>query len=94
MMGKYDQSLEATNRSLKQNPNYAAAWDTKGAALSGLGRYKAALECFNRSIELDVHPENGIGIRWYHKGEALKALGQTSEADEAFAKAKELGYTG
>ena len=88
-MRKYSDSLQAVNRSLELKP-FAENWDTKGAALYGLGKYADAIECYNKAIKFNSE----IGEIWNHKGEALKAINQTTDANLAYAKAKELGYTG
>jgi tetratricopeptide (TPR) repeat protein len=75
-------------KAIELDPKMSAAWDTKGASLAGMGRYKEALKVVNKAIELDA----SISDAWYHKGNSLKALNRTSEADAAFAKAKEMGY--
>jgi len=37
------------------DPDYSAAWKLYGKALAGLGRHKAALDAFDRGIEVAEH---------------------------------------
>ncbi len=88
--GRYKESLEAANESIKLNPDYARAWNIKSYAILGLGKYNESLTAANRSIELDP----SVFRPWVNKANALSALGKYNESNAALAKAKELGYNG
>jgi hypothetical protein len=64
------------------------AWNDKGNALSKQGKYDAAIQAYDKAIQLI--PDNSMV--WASKGDALKALGRTNESDVAYATAKELGF--
>ena len=64
----------------------ASDWFNKGLALSSQGKYKEAIQAYEKAIELD--PQNARA--WSNKGFALMKLGLTSESKEALDKAKEL----
>ncbi|NYT10469.1 MAG: tetratricopeptide repeat protein, partial [Methanosarcinales archaeon] len=68
----------------------AMYWDTKGAALAGLGRHDEAIQCYDKAIELDRNK----GAAWWHKGESLKALDRSAEAESFFDTGRKLGFTG
>lgn len=51
--GDFDKALSFFEQALlidQQNPDL---WNFKGVALRSLGRYDEALECFNRSLEIE-----------------------------------------
>jgi tetratricopeptide (TPR) repeat protein len=88
LQGKYDESIQASDKAIELNPNLAEAWDNKGETLRRLGKYDEAIVALDKAIKLD--PD--LADSWNNKGKALKALGRSTEADAAFAKAKELEH--
>jgi len=70
------------------SPTDAAGWARKGMELPLLARYKEAVACFDRGLE--IHPRDSD--LWHNKGAALAALGRTREADECARRARELGH--
>ena len=50
---KFEESLGFFEQALLLNQNDPELWNYKGVALRSMGRYDEALECFNRSLELD-----------------------------------------
>jgi tetratricopeptide (TPR) repeat protein len=87
--GRYDESMNAYNESIKLDPYFSAAWFEQGNDFYSLKKYDSALEAYEKAIQ--ILPD--YGFYWSYEGDALKELGRTSEADAAYAKAKELGYT-
>jgi tetratricopeptide (TPR) repeat protein len=86
-MGNYEKAVEDANKGITLlNRELAKTLDTEGVALEGMGKYKQALEYFNKSIEL----EPSIAEIWFHKGDALMALGRENDANAAYAEAKNL----
>jgi tetratricopeptide (TPR) repeat protein len=77
---------------LQIDPTNPIAWENKGDALNGTGRYDEAINAYDRAIELS--PELGTlkADSWQSKGDALLASGRQTEAAAAFSTAKELGY--
>ena len=57
-MGKYDESLGAFEQALLLNQENPDLWNYKGVVLRSLGRYEEAMECFNRSLEIDPRDRN------------------------------------
>ena len=50
---KFEESLGFFEQALLLNQNDPELWNYKGIALRSMGRYDEALECFNKSLELD-----------------------------------------
>jgi len=51
--GKFEEALGFFEQALLLNQNDPELWNHKGIALRSIGRYDEALECFNRSLEID-----------------------------------------
>ena len=65
------------------NSNDAWGWRNKGGALYSLGKYDEAIECYDKSIEID--PDNPVV--WNNKGLALNLLGKHNEAIASYDNA-------
>ncbi len=50
---KFEAALGFFDQALLLNQNDPELWNYKGVALRSIGRYDEALECFNKSLELD-----------------------------------------
>jgi tetratricopeptide (TPR) repeat protein len=68
--------------------NALAAWEwcNKGLSLHSLGRYEAAIRCFDKALELDPR----CAAAWDNKGNCLSSLGRYEEAIRCYDKALEL----
>jgi Flp pilus assembly protein TadD len=51
--GKFEEALGFFDQALLLNQNDPELWNHKGVALRSMGRYNEAMECFNKSLELD-----------------------------------------
>ena len=51
--GKFEQALSFFDQVLVENQVNADLWNYKGIALRSLGRYNEAIECFNKSLEIE-----------------------------------------
>jgi tetratricopeptide (TPR) repeat protein len=56
--GIFEESLSYFDQALIIQPNNPDLWNKKGVALRGLGRYNEALDCFNKSLQLDPRDLN------------------------------------
>jgi tetratricopeptide (TPR) repeat protein len=63
------------------------SWYSKGLALDSLGRYKLAIECFDKAIEIDANNSK----TWNSKGSVFGSIAQYELAIECFDKAIEIG---
>ena len=50
---KFEEALAFFDQALLLNLNDSELWNYKGVVLRSIGRYDEALECFNKSLELD-----------------------------------------
>lgn len=50
---KFEGALGFFDQALLLNQNDPELWNYKGVVLRSIGRYDEALECFNKSLELD-----------------------------------------
>jgi len=57
--GQYDDALNLFQKAILLNQNDPDLWNLKGIALRSLGRYNEAIECFNKSLEIDPRDKNG-----------------------------------
>jgi Flp pilus assembly protein TadD len=51
--GDFEKALSHFEQAAIMQPNNPDLLNKKGVALRGLGRYDEALECFNKSLQLD-----------------------------------------
>ena len=56
--GQYDDALNLFQKAILLNRNDTDLWNLKGIALRSLGRYNEAIECFNKSLEIDPRDKN------------------------------------
>jgi len=56
--GQYDYALNLFQKAILLNQNDPDLWNLKGIALRSLGRYNEAVECFNKSLEIDPRDKN------------------------------------
>jgi len=56
--GHYNEALNSFEQALALNQNDPDMWNLKGIALRSLGRYDEAVECFNKSLEIDPRDKN------------------------------------
>jgi len=56
--GQYDDALNLFQKAILLNKNDPDLWNLKGIALRSLGRYNEAIECFNKSLEIDPRDKN------------------------------------
>ena len=49
----YNDALSFFDQALSQDPTNADLWNYKGIALRSLGRYAEALQCYNKSLEIE-----------------------------------------
>ena len=55
---QYDDALNLFQKAILLNRNDPDLWNLKGIALRSLGLYNEAIECFNKSLEIDPRDKN------------------------------------
>ena len=56
--GQYDDALNSFEQAILLNQKDPDLWNLMGIALRSLGRYNEAIECFNKSLEIDPRDKN------------------------------------
>ncbi|ADN37410.1 TPR repeat-containing protein [Methanolacinia petrolearia DSM 11571] len=84
--GDYEAALEAINKSLAEEANFALGYATKSGILYVMGDFTGALEAADTATE--IQPEQAWG--WISKSNALLALERYDEALEAADTAIEI----
>ena len=51
--GKFEEALGYFEQALLLDQTNPELWNYKGIALRSIGRYDEAIECFNKSLEID-----------------------------------------
>ena len=54
----YNEALHSFEQAILLNQKDPDLWNLKGIALRSLGRYDEAIECFNKSLEVDPRDRN------------------------------------
>ena len=56
--GNYNDALNSFEQAILLNQKDPDLWNLKGIVLRSLGRYDEAIECFNKSLEIDPRDKN------------------------------------
>jgi len=88
---QYPQAIEYYNKAIKEEPLDARAWFNKGSLLINLGKYKEALKCFDKV--LDIAP-NMIGGKVYiEKANTFSKLKKHKKTIEYYEKYLQIDST-
>jgi tetratricopeptide (TPR) repeat protein len=90
---KYDEAIQAYNKAIDINPQYADAWWGKGNALRQIGRYTEAMEAeaaYEKIVDAPGYTRPLTAIDWVNKGIELVADAKFDEAIQAYNKAIEI----
>ena len=82
--------MSSLRKAIRHDPNFALAYNNKGATLNGLKRYEEALTACEQALRLDPNYAEAYDT----KGHALNGLNRKREAQRAYVKARQLGYSG
>ena len=85
-LGRHQEELDAYNKVIEINPQYAEAWYNKGVALGRLGRHQDALDAYNKAIE--INPQDALA--YSNLAEVLFNLGALERASTNVNKAISL----
>jgi len=78
--GNQSEAIQAFDKAIEINPQYADAWYNKGLSLYIQGKYDDAIKAYEKAIEIDPQ----YASAWYDKGLTLYAQGKYDEAVQAF----------
>ena len=56
--GNFDDALSSFEQAILLDQKNPDLWNLKGTALRSLGRYNEAIDCFNKSLEIDPRDKN------------------------------------
>ena len=56
--GNFNDALSSFEQAILLDQNNPDLWNLKGIALRSLGRYNEAIDCFNKSLEIDPRDKN------------------------------------
>ena len=56
--GNFNDALSSFEQAILLDQNNPDLWNLKGTALRSLGRYDEAIDCFNKSLEIDPRDKN------------------------------------
>ena len=56
--GEYENALNSFEMAISLDEKDPDLWNMKGIVLRSLGRYNDAIECFNKSLEIDPRDKN------------------------------------
>ena len=56
--GQYEDALNSFQKAISLKQNDPDLWNLKGITLRSLGRYNEAIDCFNKSLEIDPRDKN------------------------------------
>ena len=80
---RFGESLTATERYLRHEPNNAEGHSNLGATLRALGKFEDAIDSYGKAIEL----ESDLVGAHYNLGITLRALGRLHESEESYKRA-------
>lgn len=85
-LGRLEEALEAYDRAIQLQPDYAWAWARRARTLRLLERYEEALACYDRALTLDPN------YAWAYNGKGiiLDRLQRHEDALVCFTQATEL----
>ncbi len=88
--GKFEEALQAYNKSLNLNPLNAEVWNNKGSSLGMQGRYDEAFQAFEKAIEIN----SSYAEDWYNMGAIYDLKGNYRRAIWAYGEATRInpGY--
>lgn len=92
---RYNEAIKCFNEALKEDPDFAFAWDNLGVTYRKLENYDKAIECYEKSLELDpkgLMPLQNIAIVYQYKKEYEKAINAYKKLAEIDDKNPEVFY--
>jgi tetratricopeptide (TPR) repeat protein len=91
----FEKAVEYFEKAVKEDPEFAFAWDNLGVNYRRLNNYDKAIECYKKSLELDpkgLMPLQNIAIVYQYKKEYNKAIDAYSKLAELDKNNPEIYY--
>ncbi len=79
---QYDLAIVQYNKAVKNDPNFAFAWDNMGLCYRKLNRYEEAIKCYKKSLEIE--PKGTAPLQ--NMAVAYEFLKDYKSASEAYLK--------
>jgi tetratricopeptide (TPR) repeat protein len=83
---KPDEAIQALDKAIEIDPQYAEAWNSKGDTLYNQYKFDEAIQAYDKAIE--INPQ--YADAWSGKGYVLYGVGKNDEAIQAFDTAIEI----
>lgn len=84
----FEKATEYYEKAVREDPEFAFAWDNLGVGYRKLGSYDKAIDCYKKSLEIDpkgMTPLQNIALVYQYKKEyqkAIEAYGKLAELDK------------
>jgi tetratricopeptide (TPR) repeat protein len=85
--GQFDRAIYDFDQSIRLDPGFPDAFNSRGVAWLGQGQAERAIADFDKAIQLDAN----YAIALYNRGLAAQNLGRADEAAKYFEQAKQVG---
>ena len=92
---EYENAIQYYTESIKYKPDYTPAYNNRGNAYSGIGKFQNAIEDYNKAIEIQpdyAQAYNNLGVIYYKKGDYNRAIEDYDKAIEIQPDLAELYY--
>jgi len=84
--GNFADAILAYDEAIRLDPEYTAAWKSKGDALAAIGRTTEAMVAYDEAIRIDPN----LSSAWYKKGNLLYYQGNRNDALQAYEESVRL----
>lgn len=84
----FEKAIEYFEKAIKEDAEFAFAWDNLGVSYRKLNNYDKAIECYQKSLEIDPNglmPLQNIALVYQYKKQydkAIEAYGKLAEIDK------------
>ena len=80
---RFSDSVQAYDRAIEINPQFAEAWNNKGIDLGMLGKYDEAFQAFSTAVTIN----STYAEAWYNMGVIFDFKGDYDSAIQAYSRA-------
>jgi len=83
----YEEAIHNFDSATKIKPSEPDNWNSKGCALTGLGKYEQAIECYDKALEIDPN----YAYTWYNRASCNIKMGNIDSVFLDLEKAIQIG---